>query len=189
MAEEREIAGWFTANGKHIPIFVDSEPTDAEKKKEREIAQAKEQADALNNPLKDHFAKENKKVEDFMSGKVRGIKSITMKNGQMLERYPMKDMLFTVKEFKDNGELPGDNAIAIYYNDGTIGSWIEGDDLKDMKLRDIYGIIWGNESTQAYAGNGIKIENYKELFPKDYPDDKGYEDDWRIDFDKKTKWW
>lgn len=184
MQNEREVVAWYTVNGKHIPIFADNEPTKAEQKKERDIQQAKEQADALNNPLKAHFAKENKKVEDFMSGQVRRIKSITMENGQMLERYSMKDMLFTAKDFKDNDEMPSDNQISIYYNDGTIKSWIEGDDLKDMKLRDIYGIIWDNESTQAYAGNGIKIENYKELYPKDYPDDRGYEDDWRINFDR-----
>lgn len=185
MADDREIIAWYTANGKHIPIFADNEPTDAEKKKDREINQAKEQADRLNNPLKEHFEKENKRIEDFMSGQVRGTKQITMKNGQMLERYSMKDMLTWVKGFKDYGNnMPEDNAVSIYYNDGTIKSWIEGDDLKDMKLKGIYGVIWDNESTMGYAGNGIKIVNLKELYPKDYPDSKGYEDDWRIDFDK-----
>ena len=49
---EKEIIGWYTANGKHIPIFADNEPTDAEKKKDREIAQAKEEADRLNGKTK-----------------------------------------------------------------------------------------------------------------------------------------
>ena len=46
-ADERKVVGWFTANGKHIPIF-DGGPTFAEKKKDSDIAKAKEQADILN---------------------------------------------------------------------------------------------------------------------------------------------
>ena len=185
MSEQKKVIAWYTANGKHIPIFEDNEPSSAEKKKDRDIQQAKEQADRLNNPLKAHFEKENARIKDFMSGNVKSAKQITMENGQVLERNTMKDMIEWVKGFKDYDDaMPSDNQVSIFYNDGTIKSWIDGDNLKDMKLKDIQAIIWDNESMQSYAGKGVKIVNFKELYPKDYPDAKGYEDDWRIDFDK-----
>ena len=52
MQNEREVVAWYTVNGKHIPIFADNEPTKAEQKKERDIQQAKEQADILNGKSK-----------------------------------------------------------------------------------------------------------------------------------------
>ena len=36
MAEENKVIGWFTKDGKHIPIF-ENQPTVAENKKDREI--------------------------------------------------------------------------------------------------------------------------------------------------------
>ena len=41
---DKEVKAWFTANGKHIPIFVDDNEF-SEKKKNREMEQAKEQAE------------------------------------------------------------------------------------------------------------------------------------------------
>lgn len=44
---EREPIGWYTRGGKHIPVFDDG-PTSDEKKKDREIAENKKQADEKN---------------------------------------------------------------------------------------------------------------------------------------------
>ena len=130
--------------------------------------------------LKAHFESENKRVEEFME-KQSG--SIEMENGQILEKYTMKEMKnMVLKDAKDAGDNYEDNFIAIQYTDGTIKTYGGGDDTSKMKLTNINGVIWDNANTSAYAGKGIKIENYKEKYPKDYPHSKGYEDDWRIDF-------
>ena len=47
MSDNREVVGWFTANGKHVPIFND-EPSENDKKKDREIAQSEKQASERN---------------------------------------------------------------------------------------------------------------------------------------------
>ena len=57
---EREPIAWVTRNGQHIPIFADSEPTDAEKKKEHDIAESKKQADRLNG--------KTERLEDRLKG-------------------------------------------------------------------------------------------------------------------------
>lgn len=130
--------------------------------------------------LQKHFDKENTRVEKLMSLKSG---SIEMENGQILEKYTMREMKTDVlKEAKDNQYMWADDSIAIRYTDGSISVYGEGDDTSKMKLTNIEGVIYENASTTAYAGKGIKIENYKQLYPKDYPDEKGYEDDWRMDF-------
>ena len=131
--------------------------------------------------LEQHFAKENARIDEFMSGRSSG--SIEMENGQIIEHYTMDYMKkMILKEFKDMGEMPADNAVSIRYNDGSIEAFTEGDDTSNMKLSNISGIIFDNDMTTAYAGRGIKVMNYKELYPNEYPDEKGYEDDWRLDF-------
>ncbi|MBR5677082.1 MAG: hypothetical protein IKX20_02980 [Paludibacteraceae bacterium] len=140
---------------------------------------AKSKVDALQA----HFDKENARVEEFLNG--RGADDITMDNGQIIERYTMKDMKnLILKEAKNNPDqtLTDDDAIVIQYTDGTIAYYGGGDDTSKMKLTNINGVIYENANTSAYAGKGVKIENYKQLYPKDYPDSKGYEDDWRLDF-------
>lgn len=67
MSQEREIVAWITKNGKHIPIYASDEPTKAEQKKERDIAQAKEQADRLNGTAggKLHSNSTRKEIQDY----------------------------------------------------------------------------------------------------------------------------
>ena len=134
--------------------------------------------------LQAHFDKENARVEEFLNG--RGSGEITMDNGQIIERYTMSDMKnLILKEAKNNPDqtLTDDDAIEIQYTDGTTAYYAGGDDTSKMKLTNINGVIFENANTSAYAGRGVKIENYKQLYPKDYPDSKGYEDDWRLDFE------
>lgn len=136
------------------------------------------------NSLQKHFESENARIQAFMDKKIgENGDSIEMSNGQILEHYTMKDMKNNIlKEFKGNGSMYEDDAVSILYKDGSVQTYVGGDDTGDMKLTNIKGVIYDNANTSAYAGDGIKIENYKELFPSDYPDEKGYEDDWRIDF-------
>lgn len=139
--------------------------------------------------LQRHFDKENAKVEAFMSGRVdsRG-SSITMDNGQILERYPQKEMLDILKEQKDNGSVFEDDSFAILYRDGTVKAYVGGDDLSKVKTSGIQGIIYENSSTTGYSGTGVTIENLNqtEAFAKltRYGTSKA-EDDWRMDFEDK----
>ena len=48
MSENKQVVAWITKDGRHIPIYAINVPSKAEQKKEREIAQAKEQANRLN---------------------------------------------------------------------------------------------------------------------------------------------
>jgi len=132
--------------------------------------------------LQSHFDAENKRIAEFMQGSRSG--SIEMENGQTLERYTLDYMKnYILKDAKSGGVMWEDDQISILYKDGKIESYIEGDDTSGMKLSNIEGVIYSNSATTAYAGKGVEIVNYKELFPKDYPHEKGYEDDWRIDFE------
>ena len=133
------------------------------------------------NALQKHFDKENARIEKFLDGKPGD--SIVMENGQILEHDSLKGMInTTLKEFKENGYIPEDFMVSILYKDGSTKIYGAGDDADKMKLSNIHGVIFDNPMTSAYAGKGVKIENYKEKYPDDYPDSKGYEDDWRIDF-------
>lgn len=180
MSEKREPVTWITRGGKHIPIYADQASED-EQKKEREIATTAKEGEYKNNPLKEHFEKENKKVQELMD-KRSG--SIEMENGQILEKYTMKEMIqMILKDAKEQGVQYEDSFISIQYTDGSTAFYGEGDDTSKMKLANINGVIWDNPMTTAYSGKGVEIVNYKELDPKNYPDEKGYEDDWRMDFE------
>ena len=124
--------------------------------------------------LSEHFNAENNRVNDFMNKTRSG--SIEMENGQIIERYSLKDMKSQIREFKQNGSVPADTTIAVRYNDGSIKVYGEGDDLSDLKLNNVSGVIYDNGSTSAFAGRGVKVNNYNELY-----NDWG-EDDWRLDF-------
>lgn len=137
--------------------------------------------------LQKHFDKENARVEEFMAGRVdsRGA-SITMDNGQILERYSLKEMTDILKEQKGNGSVFEDDAFAILYKDGSVKAYVGGDDLSKVKTTGIQGIIYENSSTSGYAGTGVKIENLNETeaFAKltRYGTSK-LEDDWRLEFE------
>ena len=142
---------------------------------------------AISPFLQRHFDKENARVDAFMSGRVdsRGA-SITMDNGQILERYSLREMTDILKEQKDNGSVFEDDAFAILYRDGDVKAYVGGDDLSKAKTTGIKGIIYENGSTTGYAGTGVKIENLNETeaFAKltRYGTSKT-EDDWRMDFE------
>lgn len=166
-----------TDDGRHFNTDWLSED---EKKKYAQIEANQKQAEVLNNPDKVHFDKENKRVADLMK-KRSG--SIEMENGQILEKYTLSDMKSGVlKDAKDVKELYDDNYIAIQYTDGTVQSYAEHDDTSKMKLTNIYGVIWDNGSTIAYAGNGVDIVNYRERYAEDYKKRKDNDDDWRMEF-------
>jgi hypothetical protein len=82
---DREPIAWITKNGKHIPIF-DEGPTEDEKKKDREIAESKKQAD-----------EKNKKFKDGDTPKVIDIKAI----------YTMKKIALDDSKDADYGQLSG----------------------------------------------------------------------------------
>lgn len=122
-----------------------------------------------------HFEKENARVEEFLHGRAG---SITMKNGDIIERYSQKEMVSILREFKDNGFMHEDDAVDIMYKDGTYKGYRGGDDTSKMKLSNIDTIIYTNDNTQGFSGKNIKIENYYEKY------DGWHEDDWRLDFAK-----
>ena len=134
-------------------------------------------------PLQRHFNKENARVADLMAS--RG-GSLTMDNGQILEKYSLKEMQSSLREAKQNGELWSDYAYDILYKDGTQAHYTGGDDMSKVKLTGIQAVIEDNGSTLAYAGKGVTIENLNqtEAFARltRYGTSK-YEDDWRMDFE------
>ena len=132
-------------------------------------------ADREANKLQRHFEKENARIEAFLQGRDG---SITMENGQIIERYTQKEMVSILRDFKDNGYMYEDDAIDIMYKDGTYRGYRGGDDTSKMKLSNIHTVIYSNGNTDAFSGGNIKIENYYENY-------EGWsEDDWRLDFAK-----
>jgi len=126
--------------------------------------------------LQAHYEKENARISEFMNGKGNG--TIEMENGQIIERYTMDEMKTILKDAKDAGEMWEDDAIVIRYTNGEVKYYGEGDDTSKIKLSNISGVIYENANTSAYAGKGVKIENYDEMF------DNWGGDDWRLDFTK-----
>ena len=126
------------------------------------------------NKLQQHFEKENARIEEFLQGRAG---SITMENGEIIERYSQKEMVSILRELKDNAVMDDDMAIDIMYKDGTYKGYRGGDDTSKMKLSNIDTIIYTNDATQAFSGKNIKIENYREKY-----DNWGDDDDWRLDF-------
>ena len=141
----------------------------------------------ISRDLQKHFDKENARVEQFMSGRAKSYSSIEMENGQIIERYPMPQMVDLMKEVKANGTVWEDDQIAILYSNGKVAIYGEGDDVSKMKMSGIRGVIYENSATNAYAGTGVKIENYNQIYAGEkwtrYGTNKD-EDDWRMDFEK-----
>lgn len=150
----------------------------------------------ISRSLQAHFDKENARVAELMA-KPEG--SITMDNGQILEKYKIKELKDIIKDTIDynDGVIFEDDQIAILYNDGKVKVYGSGDDISRYKKTGIKGIIYENGSTSGYAGKGVKIENLNETEAyemlkrqgkdlkyayKNYGTDKAY-DDWRIDFE------
>lgn len=66
MAQDKEPIAWITRGGKHIPIFAD-EPTEDEKKKDREIEESKKQAEEnYNKTFSGSSGQLTAKVKKFM---------------------------------------------------------------------------------------------------------------------------
>ena len=63
MAEEREVKQWITVNGKHVPIYED---TDYEPNKEKQIEKNKQQAETKNSSAKEKEDAWNKKVDEYI---------------------------------------------------------------------------------------------------------------------------
>lgn len=140
----------------------------------------------ISRDLQKHFDKENARIEQFMSGRAKSFSSIEMENGQILERYPMSQMVDLMKEVKANGTVWEDDQIAILYSNGEVAIYGEGDDVSKMKMSGIRGVIYENSATSAYAGTGVKIENYNQIYAGKKWTRYGTsedEDDWRMDFE------
>ena len=135
--------------------------------------------------IQEHFAKENARIAEFVKGNAgKTGKSIEMGNGQILERYPMDEMKsFVLQEAKENGVMWEDDSIAILYKDGSHSVYGGGDDTADMKMSNIKGVIYSNPNTLAYAGSGVVIQNYNEIYDDSYYGHDPDNDDWRMDFD------
>lgn len=129
--------------------------------------------------LQQHFEKENARIEAFLQSRDG---SITMENGDIIERYTQKEMLTILRDFKDYGVMDDDMAIDIMYKDGTYKGYRGGDDTSKMKLSNIDTIIYTNDATQGFSGKNIKIENYREIY-----ENWGNDDDWRVDFARYYK--
>lgn len=152
--------------------------------KQDQISRTSHVADQMNTTQlsdSERFAKENLRVKDFMKQETG---QIQMANGQVLEKNTLKDLKWQVQEFKQNGTMPEDFAVSMRYSNGDIVSYVEGDDTSKMRFSDVTGIILDNPGTLAYAGSGVEIVNYKELYPEQY---KIHEDDWRMQFKEKKK--
>lgn len=94
--------------------------------------------------LQRHFDKENARVAELMS-KRDG--SITMDNGQILEKDMLKGMMMNLRDVKANGTLYEDFAYDILYTDGKQAHYVGGDDTSRMKLTGIRAVIEDNGST------------------------------------------
>lgn len=142
----------------------------------------------ISRDLQKHFDKENARVEQFMSGRAKPHSSIEMENGQILERYTTKQLIDYLKDAKNSGGLSADEQYAVLYSNGEIKVYNSEDDISKIKLSGIRGIINENESTSAYAGTGVKIENYNQIYVGEkwtrYGTNKD-EDDWRMDFSQE----
>ena len=100
---ERKITGWFTMNGKHVPIYEGESKKDAvnravansnEDTKEKQIAKAKEQADKLNGK------EPNLRTESGMAQKMYG------KSFSELSEEQKDKVTDAVIKYKENGEKP-----------------------------------------------------------------------------------
>ena len=123
-------------------------------------------AQRISPGLQRHFDIENAKVEKFMSGQASSKSggSLTMDNGQILERYTLKEMQGILKETKDNGYVWSDDGFSILYNDGSMSFYAPGDDISKVRTSGIKGVIYENGSTTAYAGSGVKKAQGIEIF-------------------------
>lgn len=172
---EKRINDVLAGNGLQLPdLQAQYDPMNRINQNNKSVNTIENAQQETNTELSQHYASENQKINNFLNKKSSG--SIEMENGQIIEHYSIKDMKAVVNEFKANGVMPEDNQVAIRYNDGTVKVYGEGDDLSDLDLRNVSGIIWGNENTNAYAGKGIKAQNYGEINGGDWGDD------WRLDF-------
>ena len=153
--------------------------------------------DGIAVSLQAHFDREDQRITDFMNSKTQ--ETITMDNGQILEKYTIKEIKDIIRDTVNysDGIVDNDDQFAILYNDGSVKIFGGGDDITKYKKTGIKGIIYENGSTSGYAGKGIKIENLNETEAyeklkrqgrdlkyayKNYGTDKVY-DDWRIDFE------
>lgn len=119
------------------------------------------------------------KVKEFTSNKtVKKYHCLELEteNGiRIIERHPMKEMKGYLKEYFSNEYVDDmdEDAIYIMYKDGT---FLNVEETKGVKLTNIKGVIFENSATTAYAGEGIEIVDYNELY-----EDWGGED-WRVEF-------
>ena len=183
---EREVIAWYTANGKHIPIFADNEPTENEKKKEREIKQAQEQADRLNGKektdqqmeeeMKAEFERIDKILDDFIYNNPKNRSLDTFKDAEELglshiEKTTLKDIKWQyLEDFNKNVQEYGngfeyfdnDMMISILYADGTYLNTSDLDGTKKIPLSNIQGVIVDSGWGTAVAGKSIELYNYRE---------------------------
>ena len=79
--------------------------------------------------------------------------SFETNNGQVFEKYSLNEMRNVIKDIKANGGLGLGEQLDILYKDGTEVKLSNGDDVSNIKLNNIDGIVWRNENTDAFYGN------------------------------------
>lgn len=121
------------------------------------------------------------KKEVFKMARRRKINEITYecfemgeKQDRIIEHYSLKSMKQLLKDYiSENEYVSEDDSICIKYKDGT---FLYVEKTKDIKFTNIEGVIFDNPETTAYAGEGIEIVDYNQLY-----EDWGGED-WRVEF-------
>ena len=120
------------------------------------------------------------KVKEFTSKKLTKdydcLELETEYGTRIIERFSLKEMKKSLKDYiSDNKEVDFSNgdAICIKYKDGT---FLYVEETKDIKFSNIEGVIFENAETSSYAGKGVEIVNYNDIY-----DDWVFED-WRVEF-------
>lgn len=114
------------------------------------VAEELNKVPTVKNPVEADQESLNKLITSKKTG------SIETDNGQVIEKYSMKDMRENVKNIKQNGLEDGEQ-LYIRYKDGTEVAYSSGDDTSGIKLTNIDSVVWNNANTDAFAGSNITI--------------------------------
>lgn len=121
------------------------------------------------------------KVKEFTSKRLtKGYECLELETGEnhyrIIERYSLSEMKKALKDYICDNEYVGeDEEICITYKDGT---FLYVEETKDIKFTNIKGVIFENAETSAYAGKGIEVVDYNDIY-----EDWGWGgEDWRLEF-------
>lgn len=101
---------------------------------------------------------DQQRLNDLIASKRTG--NIETSNGQIFEKYTLKDMRNVLNEIKENGGLADGEHFDILYKDGTELRLGSEDDLSNVKLNNVEAIVWSNVNTDAVYGD-VSIYPYE----------------------------